>query len=437
MIEKNIRKAVLGLGLFLIFNVFGPGGDPGQDEIERLNREITYQGLEWEAGETSLTLLPPAERRLRLGTWFPTSSLLGSFTPIEERAGLAVSLNWASRSGRNYMTEIRNQGSCGACWAFAVVAAVEGTYNIEHDRYSVGLANLVPLPPRRLCINNGSTASVPPTLISALDSPDISEQDLISCLAAGSSCDGGFVSEAAEALKSQGVVSEKCFPYQAENVACLRCANWRRVLSKIRVWRWITTDRADTGAVRTALQDGPVVSHMEVYDDFYSYRNGIYARTSGASYEGGHAVLIVGYDDGDNCWICKNSWGTGWGENGYFKIRRGNCSIGTYVLQVSGVTINNRPPELSGIGSQTTKEGLDITIQLSGQDADGDFMTYAASPLPTGAAFDQASGTFKWTPSYTQSGVYTIRFSVSDGLFEDYEDVLVTVVNVKKGTGRY
>jgi hypothetical protein len=176
---------------------------------------------------------------------------------------------------------------------------------------------------------------------------------------------------------------------------------------------------------------------MEVYDDFYSYRNGVYARTSGASYEGGHAVLIVGYDDGDNCWICKNSWGTGWGENGYFKIRRGNCSIGTYVLRVSGVTINNRAPELSAIGSQTTKEGVGITIQLRGQDADGDFMTYAATPLPTGADFDQAAGTFLWTPSYTQSGVYTIRFSVSDGLFEDYEDVLVTVLNVKKGIGRY
>ncbi|HMK64558.1 MAG TPA: C1 family peptidase, partial [Thermodesulfobacteriota bacterium] len=58
---------------------------------------------------------------------------------------------------------------------------------------------------------------------------------------------------------------------------------------------------------------------FSVYADFFSYHGGIYSYTTGA-YQGGHAVLIVGYDDVNQCFIVKNSWGTGWGESGYFRI---------------------------------------------------------------------------------------------------------------------
>jgi len=58
---------------------------------------------------------------------------------------------------------------------------------------------------------------------------------------------------------------------------------------------------------------------MYVYNDFFSYRSGVYSYATGA-YVGAHAVLVVGYDDVNECFIVKNSWGTGWGEAGYFKI---------------------------------------------------------------------------------------------------------------------
>jgi hypothetical protein len=101
------------------------------------------------------------------------------------------------------------------------------------------------------------------------------------------------------------------------------------------------------------------------------------------------------------------------------------------------VTVNNRAPILTAVGSKAVKEGEPITIKLEGLDPDNDGITYAASPIPTGAEMDQNSGIFTWTPNYTQSRDYIIRFSVSDGLFEDYEDVPVTVINVKKGKGKY
>jgi hypothetical protein len=58
---------------------------------------------------------------------------------------------------------------------------------------------------------------------------------------------------------------------------------------------------------------------MEVYTDFYYYTGGVYEHASGDQ-EGGHAVLLVGYDDRESCFIVKNSWGEGWGESGFFRI---------------------------------------------------------------------------------------------------------------------
>ncbi|HNY11729.1 MAG TPA: C1 family peptidase, partial [Candidatus Wallbacteria bacterium] len=78
--------------------------------------------------------------------------------------------------------------------------------------------------------------------------------------------------------------------------------------------------------IKSALMNGPVIARMEVYKDFFRYSGGIYKRVSNDG-GGGHVVLIVGYDDFNQCWNVKNSWGTGWGENGYFNIKYGECNI--------------------------------------------------------------------------------------------------------------
>jgi len=69
-----------------------------------------------------------------------------------------------------------------------------------------------------------------------------------------------------------------------------------------------------------------MVGGMAVYQDFFSYRSGIYKHVSGGL-AGYHCIMIAGYDDTQQCWICKNSWGTGWGENGWFRIGYGECQI--------------------------------------------------------------------------------------------------------------
>jgi len=119
----------------------------------------------------------------------------------------------------------------------------------------------------------------------------------------------------------------------------------------------------------------------------------------------------------------------------------GVCEIGTWVLQLSGVTIDNQSPVLGdislSIAGQTFREGKEISIQLQGSDPDGGSLIYNVTPLPRGAAVNATTGEFTWTPSYTQAGVYSLRFSVSDGSLEDFEVVTITVVNVKKTKARF
>lgn len=77
---------------------------------------------------------------------------------------------------------------------------------------------------------------------------------------------------------------------------------------------------------------GPMQTAFSVYQDFYSYRSGIYKYTSGA-YLGGHAVKVIGWGNlnGVNYWIVQNSWGASWGEAGFFRIRFNELGINSQV----------------------------------------------------------------------------------------------------------
>jgi hypothetical protein len=104
------------------------------------------------------------------------------------------------------------------------------------------------------------------------------------------------------------------------------------------------------------------------------------------------------------------------------------------VLQALKVEVNslilNRVPVLSGIENKTVDEGQNITFTISGIDEDNDTLSYSASGLPTGAAFNTATQAFSWTPNYTQSGDYDITFTVSDGKLTASQSVRITVGNV-------
>lgn len=202
--------------------------------------------------------------------------------------------DWRNASRKNYITPVKNQASCGSCWAFGVASAFEGEINAYYN-----------------------------TLVNV----DLSEQDLVSCSSSGS-CSGGSPVGALSYIKGTGVTGESCFEYTATNNLCSnKCASWQSSAWKISSW---TAESTKNDSIRKALfEKGPLAIEMSVYSDFMSYGGGIYRQTS-QTYVGGHEVALVGYgyDSNNNLyWIVKNSWGTGWGESGFFRIYAGTSQI--------------------------------------------------------------------------------------------------------------
>ncbi|KAF7627205.1 Pept_C1 domain-containing protein [Meloidogyne graminicola] len=211
---------------------------------------------------------------------------------------------------------------CGSCWAVSTASAFG-------DRW---------------CIKKVGQS----TQFSALD--------LFSCSTSSDGCKGGDPYGAWKFIKSKGVCTGsdyktkngcKPYPYPSSgSTPRKQCSsscsnsNWKITYSKDK--HFATTVKALQGSSATvqAIQkeiqtNGPVVAGFMVYQDFMTYKSGVYYKTANARQVGGHAVVIMGWGT-QTCngkkldfWLIKNSWGTGFGEKGYFKMRRGvnECGI--------------------------------------------------------------------------------------------------------------
>jgi C1A family cysteine protease len=104
-------------------------------------------------------------------------------------------------------------------------------------------------------------------------------------------------------------------------------ADWPNRMAHVTGFQDLT---GDIPRMKQHLVDhGALSACLVVYQDFFSYGGGVYKHVSGAQ-AGGHCVSLVGYDDAQGCWIAKNSWNTGWGESGFFRIGYGECGIETW-----------------------------------------------------------------------------------------------------------
>lgn len=275
--------------LLLAVFLFVPGvasADP--EELGYVKNAIKAKAAKWVAEETSVSKLSHEEKKMRVGLKTKTSEEEEApVLSVELQATLPATLDWRSYNGLNYVTPVRNQGNCGSCWAFGTTAALEAVKNIQNNTPGYDL--------------------------------NLAEQILVSCSGAGS-CSGGYSSSASNYIRDTGLPFESVLPYTATNGTCPTSTDWKISAYRIYSWAYVTTTSPAVDVIKTALATyGPLPTRMAVYSDFQYYKSGVYSYTTG-SYLGLHAITIIGYDDVNQCFIVKNSWGTGWGEAGFFRI---------------------------------------------------------------------------------------------------------------------
>lgn len=288
---------------------------PNEYDLEAVQAQVEASPYDWIAGETSLTQLSEEERDMRLGVPLPPEAELTALLEASELAeaaaleatdaeALPAAFNLNDVDGASYVAGVRDQGNCGSCVSFGVLASLEGT--VRWTRSDAGLD--VDLSEAHLFYGWGKTVGV--------------------------NCDTGWYPvEATRFCNDRGVTAESMWPYSPGNTNGKRLpADWQTHSAKSAGTVDLTGDVA--GIKRHLNRYGALAGCFLVYDDFGAYRGGVYRRTSNRQ-RGGHCVSIVGYDDAQRAWICKNSWGTGWGEGGFFRIGYGQCGIETW--QVIGV----------------------------------------------------------------------------------------------------
>jgi C1A family cysteine protease len=212
-------------------------------------------------------------------------------------ASIPTSVDWVTSGA---VTGVKNQGECGSCWSFSATGNLEGLAYITTKKL-----------------------------------PSLSEQELIDCSYQGAygneGCNGGNPGEAIQyVIDHKGIASETAYPYKGTLGKC----NTKAPVAFSGVKSVNLLAGNDAATLLAAIANAPVSVMMDASSNFMSYSSGIYDdKSCGTSIN--HAVLAVGYNQKDGYLLVKNSWGTSWGQKGYFQIAYtesgpGICGIQQY-----------------------------------------------------------------------------------------------------------
>lgn len=262
----------------------------------------------YEAGITKFSDMTKQEfRRTYLNLDFNAFAMMNA-EPITVKVSNAApdAYDW-----RDYgrVAPVKDQGSCGSCWAFSTCANLEGLY----------------------AATKGTIKT-------------FSEQFLVDCDTQDSGCNGGLMELTFAWLKSNGgFMTDTDYPYKGTKGTCkkdkskyvdMKVTGYKKLGSSTSTWSPV-----DEAEVKEFLYTtGPLAIALNA-DPLQTYISGILDKTSSQCPVSGinHAVTLVGYghDNTKNLdyWIVKNSWGADWGESGYFRIARGKgtCGVNQYI----------------------------------------------------------------------------------------------------------
>uniref|UniRef100_W5L5K0 Tubulointerstitial nephritis antigen like 1 n=1 Tax=Astyanax mexicanus TaxID=7994 RepID=W5L5K0_ASTMX len=282
--------------------------------------------------------------RYRLGTRRPSRAIM-SMNEIQMNMDHNEHLPSYFNAAEKWPGKIHeplDQGNCAASWAFSTAA-------VASDRISIQSMGHM--------------------------TPQLSPQNLISCDTRNQGgCAGGRIDGAWWFLRRRGVVTEECYPFSApqhtpaevgrcmmqsrsvgrgKRQATARCPNSHTynndIFQSTPPYRLSTNEKE---IMKEIMDNGPVQAILEVHEDFFTYKSGIYRHTNVNYHKapqyrnhGTHSVRITGWGEERDYtgrthkyWIAANSWGKNWGEDGYFRIARGEneCEIEAFVIGVWG-----------------------------------------------------------------------------------------------------
>ena len=235
-----------------------------------------------------------------------SSSSSSSFDEAQKLfASAPVAANGACYDWRKNMNPVKNQASCGSCWAFAATAGLEGAYNVLKGKNF-----------------------------------DFSEQQLVDCDKASSGCNGGLMSNAYAYIKSAGgICQQSAYPYTAKNGVC-RDSSCLKVAT-VTGYKSLSTE----AEIIDALSRQPVpVALAASSSAFQFYSSGVIKAEDGCGTGVNHGVTAVAffeahaaqqgcsYSDIDSAvpyYLIRNSWGATWGDKGHVRIeaRKNVCGI--------------------------------------------------------------------------------------------------------------
>lgn len=202
--------------------------------------------------------------------------------------GVPDAVDWRSSKS---VTDVKNQGSCGSCWAFSTTGSMESRYMIKNKSL-----------------------------------PVLSEQQLVDCSTAqgNQGCNGGLMDQAFTYAKTTGLNTEDEYPYKGRDGTCAVKSS-----KGVKVTSFADVKKNSPSQLKAAVAEGPVSIALDGAGlPFQFYFGGIVRGLCGTSLD--HGVLIVGYGSSTGIlgktdyWIVKNSWGGSWGEKGYIRIENNN-----------------------------------------------------------------------------------------------------------------
>jgi len=302
--------------------------------IEKHNKEAADGKHSYELAHNHLSHLSPEETKKLAGVdrsanKAPTYEQMKKINAkLSTRAStLPERVDWRNKDGKNYVTPIQDQGACNTCWAFSAIAGLESHWGIKKG-----------LPLVKLSEQKLAECTDPLNPEKTKDHCEGLNNEVVAYSYIASNSSFRLEQKNNANKKYTGLNYEKNYPYKEEDGECSDETD----KSKIGLTTWTfkktpensepvvyTGKEHNEDLMRALAENGPINVAVQITKKFKNYKKGIFTADA-CGYDPDHAVLAVGYDQEYDektkknklYWIIKNSYGTGWGEDGYMRLER-------------------------------------------------------------------------------------------------------------------